>query len=161
MQRVFTVDGWRESQEKHRIGNPTAFSFCLALSSFFSCTLCLPDSVSIGWVQPVTTWHFKGQASKAGTSILSICDFTLWLLITLLHSIWRPESEGADAQFSLRIVFGCDRRERALAGLFGSTLCWIGKWLMHRGCKLRWLEGKTKSEFWHICIPCGSWRFPV
>lgn len=68
-------------------GNPTAFSFCLALSSFFSCTLCLPDSVSIGWVQPVTTWHFKGQASKAGTSILSICDFTLWLLITLLHSI--------------------------------------------------------------------------
>lgn len=130
-----------------RYCNPTTFFFvCLyLLSSPVSCVYLI--QYRLAGVRLVTMWHFRGQAFKAGTSILSIRDFTPRLLITLLHSIWRPESEGADAQFRLRIVLGCDRRESPARAVCCHTFCWIEEWLMPRGYKLSWLGRKTNQNF--------------
>lgn len=115
----------------HRPAKKTVSTACqtsnnillLSLSCLFYCFLCLADSTSIGLDRLATIWNFRGQTFKAGTSILSICNFDPRLLFTLLHSIWRPVSEEAGTQFSLCIVLGCGWRKDPASAVCFCAFC--------------------------------------
>lgn len=116
--RLFTMEGWREGSVTDQwkrlweqlVRRVTTSSFCLCIASSSSSCVFLIQYWLVG-IRLATIWNFRGQAFKAGTSILSIRNFAPRLLFTLLHSVWRPESEEAGAQFYLCIVLGCGWRK--------------------------------------------------
>jgi len=133
------MEGWREGSVANQwkrlreqlVRRVTTSSFCLCLASSFASCVFLIQYWLVG-IRLATLWNFRGQAFKAGTSILSICNFAPQLLFTLLLSVWRPESEEAGTQFNLCIVLSCGWRKGPASAVCFCAL--LKRELIHAWC---------------------------